>query len=313
MSIIKQRRLHMGKKRLARILNNSGESLIYVMAVMFFLIVISISVTAAAMTTARYVGAHREYNQIMVLSDSIHRNIMFSLQDDPTDIGRLAWSLTDALYEANSCDILCNNPCLLTHRFTNPITLDIVIPTVDLDDYNVDFEVMLSFPVESQHVFSHNAVPALFEMNQIPINCAACCSLIYPFPFVCPILCLVNPSHICGGMDPCVEHHECENPAACDVEGIGIEAGVKIEESFVAPRIPRTATLFATLDVIVRITFGDKTITTIATYEFSGAALSEDPDDDHFDKKESEVTPLNLAMQFTNFGEWRLMQYEILE
>ena len=78
----------MDKKRgAARILGNTGASMVYVFAVMTFLIILCMSVLAAAMSSKGYAAEQRTYYQIMLLDDSIHRSIMHSLQASPSSLG----------------------------------------------------------------------------------------------------------------------------------------------------------------------------------------------------------------------------------
>jgi len=92
--------------------NNSGASLLFVLGIMMFLLIIGTSVLLAASTNAGFATNQRERNQIKILDESIHKTIMFSLQNglDDGDLGTLGRQLAWALYQAR---VLCESvPCV---------------------------------------------------------------------------------------------------------------------------------------------------------------------------------------------------------
>ncbi len=85
--------------------DKTGASLIFVLAVMLCLLVISVSVLAAATSGAVYIKNQKIHNRLLLLDDSVHNNIMYSLQQDPMDqmAGSefLSYQLMMALYESH--------------------------------------------------------------------------------------------------------------------------------------------------------------------------------------------------------------------
>ena len=90
-------------KKIKTILNsNSGVSLIFVLAAMMLLMAVGTSALVAAGANAGNLQQQKEYSQIMILDESVHRNIMYSLQHDPSDITLLSRQLAQAIYRANN-------------------------------------------------------------------------------------------------------------------------------------------------------------------------------------------------------------------
>ena len=76
--------------RLIRILKNkTGASLVFVVGVMLLLLAVGVSALTAASSNAGFAQRQRQFNQVRILADSVHQNILFSLQSDPSDEGLL--------------------------------------------------------------------------------------------------------------------------------------------------------------------------------------------------------------------------------
>jgi hypothetical protein len=311
-------------ERLKLISRNKGESLIYVLGVMMFLVIVCFSVTAAAVNSIRYVSSQKEYNDIMVVDNSIHKSMMYSLQSNNMNhLGRRI-GLTLA---------------------TNPGTFQ---PSVTYNAGVIDFPGRADFNIEVSLMFTNDPNPAIF--NAIPaeyiterrwIRCsridycsnscqrarqgceASCCGPLTaaqecdlqcskdehihdgiscddPDPVYCSI-----PEHTCDYDNPAACTLKCENAAhnhacgsacgaqphvvcacgagtdgtgksLCTVEPRERRERIETDEAFMAHRVPRTATILAEMDVIVRITAADGSVhSTRASYEFSGATLTD--------------------------------------
>jgi len=79
----------------------SGASLIFVLGVMMFLMAIGVSTLAAAFANAGYVMRQSEFTRVRLLHESIHENIMYSLQADPEDEDLLGYQIAMAIFNAN--------------------------------------------------------------------------------------------------------------------------------------------------------------------------------------------------------------------
>lgn len=148
------------KNRILSILKDkTGASFIFVLGIMLLLMTIGISVLVAASANAGFVIKQKEHNQIMIMDDSVHKNIMYSLQHDASDDGLLSVQLVKAVYEANDPDLtLSYSPAGLAD-----IPLEVNINNgVDLKSGNISVEsITLSFP--EQNVIITPPVPAVYE------------------------------------------------------------------------------------------------------------------------------------------------------
>jgi len=94
------------KNKITAILKStSGVSLMFVLGVMMMLLLIGASLLVAASANIGSNIRQNEFNRVMLLSNSIHRNIMYSLQADPENEGLLANQLAWIIYEAQDEDI----------------------------------------------------------------------------------------------------------------------------------------------------------------------------------------------------------------
>ena len=78
----------------------SGASIIFVVGIMMFLMAIGVSTMAAGASNAGALQRQNEYNRILLLSKSVHDNIMYSLQANPEDDVLLGYQLAYALFSA---------------------------------------------------------------------------------------------------------------------------------------------------------------------------------------------------------------------
>lgn len=92
----------MKKAAAKKLRGRRGASLIFVLGMMLCLMLISVSVLAAATANARYSVNQREHDQILLLDNSIQKNIMYSLQRDESDDNYLSFQLAKALYDAGA-------------------------------------------------------------------------------------------------------------------------------------------------------------------------------------------------------------------
>jgi hypothetical protein len=115
------------KKRITAALNNkSGVSLIFVLGVMMLLMAIGTSVLTAASANVGANIRQDNYNRALVLSDSVHRNIMHSLlEPDQNDELVFENSLAYKLIRAIHLD--------KENEIPNTFDLEIDIPGVDMD------------------------------------------------------------------------------------------------------------------------------------------------------------------------------------
>ena len=78
--------------------------MLFVLGVMLLLLAVGVSTLAAAGASSGFALSQRNYSRIMLLGDSVHKNILYSLQNDPSDDSLLAYQLARALYAAYETD-----------------------------------------------------------------------------------------------------------------------------------------------------------------------------------------------------------------
>ena len=79
----------------------SGASLILVLGIMLFLMAIGVSTMSAAFANAGYIMRQNDFNRVKLLHESIHENIMFSMQDRPGYPNSLGYRIAMAIFDAN--------------------------------------------------------------------------------------------------------------------------------------------------------------------------------------------------------------------
>jgi len=121
----------------AAIKNESGVSILFVLGIMMMLLAVGASVMAAAFGNVGIGIRQERHNRAMLLTDSIHRNIMYSLQMEGYDefrnylSGQIAWYIFE-----NEGDLHDDDGRPLD------IPLMVTIPGVDIDG---DVSVTLNF------------------------------------------------------------------------------------------------------------------------------------------------------------------------
>ncbi|MCL1822785.1 MAG: hypothetical protein FWG44_01150 [Oscillospiraceae bacterium] len=314
--------------RAARLLDNKGESLIYIFSIMLFLMIICSSVVTAAIANHGYQVKQYEYNQAIILDESIHKNIMYSLQIDPSDSSLLSRQLAEALYEIRG-----GNPFSPARLGTIELNLSMVSGTpIDLyNDGSITLQsVELSFP--EQHVIINPSSPAQYQLKQVldpRVVCNNCDGQIFPVP--------ADPLDACN----------CGSPIP-----IPDNENMKKVLEFITPngeRRPKTINIISSMIVTVVIDANGKTIISRAYYQYSGGKLSDDPinyyerchnDEDILSPTHGQCIVLDEHscdvcrggtdcgiswhyidcidenddnMVFTHFGRWELIRYETIE
>ncbi|MCL2088290.1 MAG: hypothetical protein FWH14_02290 [Oscillospiraceae bacterium] len=132
-----------------------GASLVFVLGVMLLIMSIGASTLAAAGANTGFNLRQRQYSNIMLLNDSVHRNIMYSLQHDPADEGLLSYQLAMAAYQANDPELSDN----YRDGGLQNIELDMDIGGIDLEDVPT---ITLSFAEQNVRI------PAGRPMGTVP-------------------------------------------------------------------------------------------------------------------------------------------------
>jgi hypothetical protein len=213
----------------------------------------------------------------MVLDASIHKNIMYSLQNhDPADENHfLSLQIARALYDARND---YESGVLGATGRLGDITLDVSFSGgVDLSgDIRVE-SITLSFP--EQRVVITQPIPAIWVDD-----------------------------HMDGDEDQELSPWEYSPP----------------------PRVPKTATVDATMEVVVVISVNGVSETSRATYQYTGGRLSDDPPDPSDPANPSGIhysceagtchvgtdptcVSGSLRMEFTDNGRWRLLRHETID
>jgi len=78
----------------------------FVLGIMLLLMAIGASVMAAASFNIGANMRQNEHNRLMILSDSVQKSLMSSLQDEPEKVTSLAFVLSNAIFEENSKAVL---------------------------------------------------------------------------------------------------------------------------------------------------------------------------------------------------------------
>ena len=235
------------RSRVFKILKNkSGASLLFVLGAMLLLLSVGVSTLAAAGASSGFAMTQKAYSRVVILSDSIHRNIMYSLQHDPSNEDMLAYRLAYSLYEAKRDD---------------------PVDGLGAIDLQIGFD---------DQVFNER-----FESGEITVQSVR---LLFPSQKV-----VIKPA----------------KPA---IPAIPAESGVLIS------REAKTATVNATMTVVVEIEAAGRIVKTIATYRYSGGELTDDPRGEHADVFDPEA---EFDMEFRpgdegrdGFGRWELVKYE---
>lgn len=145
-------RMQRESKALNILNDNRGISLVFVLGVMMFLMAIGVSVVAAASANVGFMNEQREHGQVILLDESIHKNIMYSLQHEPNNEDLLAAQLLWALFRAKDEG----------SGSVNSITLEVTLDNgEDLESGPISVEP-LTFSFTTESVVITDFVPAVY-------------------------------------------------------------------------------------------------------------------------------------------------------
>jgi len=237
------------KKISDKLKNKSGASLLFVLGVMLLLMSMGASAMIAASSNVGSNLRQKQYNIAILLNDSIHRNIMHSLQ--PTNAAAFENSLASSLIMEIYKEYERVNNTIPGLPIPKDINLEM---TISDETINAKHDIVLSF--------------------------------------------IFKDVRIAGPSDYIPE--------------------LEID------RIPKTASIRAQMTVTVSVevvsgmrfrTEDTRIITTQATYELSGAVLTDDPEEDFLDTMPDDPSIADLTMEFdkNGHGSWSLISYEIIE
>ncbi|MCL2279019.1 MAG: hypothetical protein FWC20_06380 [Oscillospiraceae bacterium] len=148
--------------------NESGVSLLFVLGVLMMLLAAGAAVLAAAMGNVGINVRQERHNRAMLLTDSIHRNIQYSLSKTgvPTDEfeSSLSGQIALLIYES-SCD--CAVPCACVDCICMSGVMEDIMLSVDIAEiaYDLPDEILLSFPYASVTI-----TPFVPEMPELSID-----------------------------------------------------------------------------------------------------------------------------------------------
>jgi len=142
--------------KISKILKSkSGISLMLVVGTMMLLLAISASVIAAAYANIGHNTRQLETNRIRLLSESIHRNIKFALDNDQGSEASLSYQLIMKLYDA---------------EMTNTIPGDIELQ-LDINNLAITGEYLPPFPLQINSInlsWNHTDVKITPAIPYIP-------------------------------------------------------------------------------------------------------------------------------------------------
>jgi len=280
MFYLKSKHLRLYNKIKNTLKRRSGASLILVLGVMLFLLAIGISTMAAAFANAGYIMRQNDYNRVRLLHESIHENIMHSLQANtlPSGTGNpnsLGFQLAMAIFKVN--DPTPQIP---------PLAPSVVTALQAL--FNDGAELGILFDGTSILGVNNHIGGRLITVQSITLS----------FPYQ-----IVNINEAIPGIPD-------NYPSGSTGDNI---------ITHMRQREPRTATVNASMEVRVEIVSGDRTITSIAVYEYTGGRLTDTPSGVRWDD------PPPLPMVFVpvvtglpgypnepgGYGTWSMVRYEI--
>ena len=113
------------KNEISKILKDkTGASLIFVLGIMLLIMAIGVSALVAASANTGFMLRQKEHNQILILDDAIHKNIMYSLQRDTASDGLLSRQLVMAIYDARDPDPPVSAPLAIFPDISLTISFD---------------------------------------------------------------------------------------------------------------------------------------------------------------------------------------------
>ena len=150
------------QNRIKRVIGSkSGASLVFVLGIMLFLMAIGVSTMAAAAANSGYVFRQSDYSRVRILDESIHDNIMFSLQHEPESPTQLGYQIAQFIFE--EFEKFQDDPPL----DPDPERLYDILP-IELDLSITDIEIEDNQPVSSLSITL--SFPFLFDENLIVVN-----------------------------------------------------------------------------------------------------------------------------------------------
>ena len=161
--------------------DKQGSTIMYVMAVMLLLLAVGVSVLTAAAANVTFTSRQRDYNQAIILADSIHRTILTQLQNG-TD-GNLSDQLVTSLFQAKvssppKMTLLPTDSVATSVNYTgtlDDITLNLSLSRTDggtnIPITNDRFKILpISIVFSEQQVQIHESLPAIGNMAREPAS-----------------------------------------------------------------------------------------------------------------------------------------------
>ncbi|MCL2108551.1 MAG: hypothetical protein FWH20_04305 [Oscillospiraceae bacterium] len=262
------------KHNLSRISNNRGESLIYVLAIMFFLMTICIATITAAQANFVYERNQQENAQAALFAQSIHDNIMFGLQ---YPIDTCYQCGTPAVFNpvSGGYDCPCGTPTFLLGRqiidqimAANP-TAGAIIPlnvTFDagVDPGGITVQSLELFFSQSPAPLRHLPSRAVYKPKSVGYEAPVC--------GVCDDT-GINP--VDGSAHACVPGLV---PAGDFINEVKTRNEVQpwAPDAYLVPRVPERISIDAEMEVILTIDINGRIISSRAFYSFTGS-FTDDP------------------------------------
>lgn len=147
--------------------NNSGISLLFVLGIMLLFFAIGGSAIAAASANVGGYIRQMRSNQIRVLEYSIHRNIKFSLLDDPENPDLMSYQIVMALLEANDPEASDYNTDGLEEINLRVGNINFSTESINVHDTNSQVyieDIILSFPLQNITITAEvPEIPAIMD------------------------------------------------------------------------------------------------------------------------------------------------------
>ena len=170
------------KNRLCSIVKNeSGSSILYVLAIMLMLVIIGTSVLTAAVANVGFSTRQSDHTKGVMLSDAIHRNLMYSIQTPPSEntsggAGEeyLSTKIPDALIALNAENMLAEE-WHSNQVYLQPFHMELDFPDTDVEyeSKNVRLEdgdgnQSITVKFTKQQITYHAAVPGVGALPYEP-------------------------------------------------------------------------------------------------------------------------------------------------
>jgi hypothetical protein len=142
--------------------NNSGASLLFVLAVMFLLLSIGASVLLAAGAGRGALARQAEHNQLMLLDESVQRNIMHSLQSPEEDSlgAQIVWAVFETGGELGDIELDMDFGGDFDADEVNAIRLNILQQDVKLGEESPQsFTEIFEVDANGEWILDENGLP----------------------------------------------------------------------------------------------------------------------------------------------------------